>query len=244
MKLSKAIFVLFLLAATSTGAEVVGKGQVIDGSTLEVGGRTVRLHGIDSPTEEQNCTQDGNPWPCGRNASYYLASQVGDHWLRCEEMGLDSKDRIVAVCRVGGKDLGRFMVAQGWALADRRVGHDYVADEGRARAARKGTWRGDLVAPKGSGWRSLAKLDNGPPTQYSLCILGVVEAGGVDCPAFRGTGGGLYALLGNIGKPSPGIEMCVCGAIAAVSHCMRGTALSVAWRGQPEECPATGTGKN
>ena len=241
MKLSKAIFILFLLTATAAGAEVVGKARVIDASTLEIGGQTVRLHGIDAPTEEQSCTRDGNTWPCGRNASFALASQVGNHWLTCEEMGRDSEDRLVAVCRVGGKDLSRFMVAQGWALADRRIGQDYVADEGRARAARMGTWRGDLVAPKGSGWRSLVNSGDGAPAAYPLCILGVVEAGGVECPAFRGTDGGLYALLGNVGKPGPGIEICVCGAIAAVSHCMRGTALSVAWTGRPEECPATGT---
>ncbi len=240
MKLPKAFFVLLVLATTSANAEVVGEARVIDGSTLEVGGRTVRLHGIDAPTEAQNCTQDGKPWSCGRDASFALANEVGHHWLTCEERGRDGEDRILAICRVGGKDLGRLMVAQGWALADRRVGQDYGADEGRARAARKGTWRGDLVAPKGSGWRSLANSGEGSPRDHALCIVGVVEAGGVECPAFRGTDGGLYALLGNVGQPSPGMEICVCGAIAAVSHCMRGAAFSVAWRGRPEECPATG----
>jgi endonuclease YncB( thermonuclease family) len=125
MKLPKAFFVLLVLPTTSANAEVVGKARVIDGSTLEVGGRTVRLHGIDAPTEAQSCTQDGKPWSCGREASFALAFQVGDHWLACEERGRDGEDRILAVCRVGGKDLGRLMVAQGWALADRRVGQDY-----------------------------------------------------------------------------------------------------------------------
>ena len=243
MKLPKAVFVLLVMAAIPAGAEVVGKARVIDGSTLEVGGRTVRLHGIDAPTEAQSCTQDGKHWPCGREASFALAFQVGDHWLTCEEKGRDRKGRIHALCRVGGKDLGRFMVAQGWALADRRVRQDYAADEARALAERLGVWRGDLVAPKGSGWRSLASPGHSPQTAYSLCILGVVEAGGVECPAFRGTDGGLYALLGEVGRPSPGIELCLCGSIAAVSHCMRGTAFSVAWRGRPEECPTTGARK-
>ncbi len=244
MKFSKAISVLLIMATTA--AEVVGKARVIDGSTLEVGGRTVRLYGIDAPSEAQSCTQDGKTWPCGREASFALVSQVGNHWLTCEEKGRDSEDRILALCRVGGKDLGRFMVAQGWALADRRVNNEYAADEGQARNARKGAWRGDLVVPKGSGWQSLVdveKLAGHSPKGYPLCILGVVEAGGVECPAFRGNNGGLYALLGNVGQPSPGMEICVCGSIAAVSHCMRGTALSVAWRGRPEECPASRAAK-
>jgi endonuclease YncB( thermonuclease family) len=241
MKCWKVIFVLLIVAASAAKAEIVGKARVIDGATLEVGVHTVRLYAIDAPTEAQNCTEGGKTWPCGREASFALAYQVGDHWLTCEEKGRDREDRVLALCRVGGKDLGRLMVAQGWALADRRFGSGYVADEVRARAARAGTWRGDLVAPKSSGWQSLADLaksKGGSPTDHPLCVLGVVEAGGIECPAFRGTDGGLYALLGDFGRPDPGMEICVCGAIAAVSHCMRGTALSVAWRGRPEECPA------
>ena len=104
MKFPKAISVLLIMATTA--AEVVGKARVIDGSTLEVGGRTVRLYGIDAPSEAQSCTQDGKTWPCGREASFALVSQVGNHWLTCEEKGRDSEDRILALCRVGGKDLG------------------------------------------------------------------------------------------------------------------------------------------
>ena len=240
MKFPQAILVILIFAATSAGAEIVGKARVIDGSTLEVGGGIVRLHGIDAPTEAQSCTRDGKPWSCGREASFALAFQVGDHWLTCEERGRDGADLILAVCRVGGKDLGQLMVAQGWALADRRVAQEYAAAEDRARAARLGTWRGDLVAPKGSGWRSLADIKSSYPTDHPLCIVGVIEAGGVECPAFRGADGGLFALLGNVGQPRPGMAICVCGAIAAVSHCMRGTAFSVAWSGRPWECPTPG----
>jgi len=240
MKLSPAILLSLVFSAPSAGAEIVGKARVIDGSTLEIGREIVRLHGIDAPTEAQSCTRDGKLWPCGREASLALAFQVGDHWLTCEERGRDGGKVILAVCRVGGKDLGQLMVAQGWALADRRVEQDYAAAEDGARAARVGTWRGDLVEPKGSAWRSLADIKSSSPTDHLLCIVGVVEAGGVECPAFRGTGGGLYALLGNVGQPRPGIEICVCGAVAAVSHCMRGTAFSVAWSGPPAECPTSG----
>ena len=246
MKFPKALFALLVVVATAARAEVVGKARVIDGATLEVGGQTVRLHGIDAPSETQSCTQGGKPWPCGREATFALADQVGDHWLTCQELGHDGEGRVLALCRVGGKDLGRIMVAQGWALADRRVGQDYAADEGRARAQRLGVWRGDLVAPKDSNWRSLAGPGDGLLAAHQLCIRGAVEAGGVECPAFRGADGGLYSLLGYVGRPSPGMELCLCGSIAAVSHCMRGTPLNVAWRGRPEECPATlgGAGKN
>ena len=87
MNCRNAIFVLLILAASAARAEIVGKARVIDGATLEVGVHTVRLYGIDAPTEGQNCTEGGKTWPCGREASFALAYQVGDHWLICEEKG-------------------------------------------------------------------------------------------------------------------------------------------------------------
>jgi endonuclease YncB( thermonuclease family) len=53
----------------------------------------------------------------------------------------------VARCEVGGTDLGAWLVEQGWALAYRRYGSAYVAQEDRARAGRRGLWAGTFVPP-------------------------------------------------------------------------------------------------
>ena len=59
------------------------------------------------------------------------------------------------------------MVAQGWALAYRQFSDDYVAQEGKAREARLGMWRGEFVAPW--DWRRgdrLAAVPAGKPAAF------------------------------------------------------------------------------
>ncbi len=62
------IFVRCLLA-TPALADVAAVASVIDGDTIEVHGRRVRLHGIDAPESRQLCRLDGNPWQCGKDAA-------------------------------------------------------------------------------------------------------------------------------------------------------------------------------
>ena len=60
---------------------------------------------------------------------------------------MDRYRRPVARCAVGGVDLGGWLVENGWALAYRRYGADYVTQEETARAARRGLWAGSFVTP-------------------------------------------------------------------------------------------------
>ena len=242
MRCPTVLFAALLALAPRVEAEIVGKARVIDGGTLEVGGRSVRLFAIDAPAEDQDCTVSGRPWHCGREAAFALADFVGRHWVTCAERGSDHEGRVIAVCRVGERDLSRTMVAGGWALADRRFSTDYIAAEQDAMAARRGAWRGDLVPPEESGWRITTGASPPSPSGYEVCVRGEAEAGGVECPAFRGADGRLYTLLGSAVALKPGTAACLCGAVAEMSFCMRGIALAVAWIGRPEECPATREG--
>ena len=54
---------------------------------------------------------------------------------------------LLAVCHSGGVNINAWMVARGWALAYRRYSVEYVDEERAARAARRGIWRGQFVAP-------------------------------------------------------------------------------------------------
>ena len=67
--------------------------------------------------------------------------------MTCRWRSRDRYRRAVATCEVGGTDLGGWLVEQGWALAFRRYGLAYVAQEDRARDARRGLWAGSFVPP-------------------------------------------------------------------------------------------------
>ena len=126
---------------------VSGRARVVDGDTLDIGRTRVRLHGIDAPESRQSCLADGRRWPCGERATRALDQRIGSRTVSCEERDRDRYGRSVAVCRAAGEDLNAWMVRAGWAIAYRRYSRTYVAEESSARAARRGLWRGDFVAP-------------------------------------------------------------------------------------------------
>ena len=58
-------------------AGVTGKPRGVDGDTLEIGDRRIRLHGIDAPEAKQTCLANGKRWRCGTNATSALAQMIG-----------------------------------------------------------------------------------------------------------------------------------------------------------------------
>lgn len=129
------------------GATLSARARAIDGDTLVLGRARIRLHGIDAPESAQRCRAQGQLWACGREATRALARLIGRKQVACEERDRDRYGRIVAVCTTAGQDLSAWMVAEGWALAYRRYSRAYVAAERRARAAKRGVWRGEIVPP-------------------------------------------------------------------------------------------------
>ena len=153
---------LALVATAAAPAEALsGRARVIDGDTIEVGKTRVRLHGVDAPESGQSCVASGARWPCGRRATRALAGRLGGRAVTCEERDRDRYGRIVAVCRQDGRDINAWLVAEGWALAYRRYSRAYLGEEQRARAGRKGMWRGEFVVPwdwrRGKRLRSSAR---------------------------------------------------------------------------------------
>jgi len=137
-------------ASSSAMAEdaIVGVASVIDGDTIEIHGTRLRLHGIDAPESRQECNRsDGAAWRCGQQAALALSDHVGRAVVRCEPRSRDRYGRIVAICFKGSEDLGRWMVASGWAVAYRKYALDYVPDEERAHAAEVGIWSGAFEMP-------------------------------------------------------------------------------------------------
>lgn len=88
-------------------AQVIeGEGRAIDGDSLYVGGREIRLWGIDAPEF---------PTAAGRAAKAALRRLAGGRWIVCEVKARDRYDRAVALCRTAGADLAAALVASGHA---------------------------------------------------------------------------------------------------------------------------------
>ena len=136
--------------APPSGPVFQGKAHIVDGDTLEIGSDRIELHGIDAPEPEQLCERAGVAWRCGMEATYAMAALLETHWVTCHRQAGDFGDTVQAVCRLGGPNgvsVNREIVRQGWALAVRPDGQDYVDAERHARQARVGLWSGTFVAP-------------------------------------------------------------------------------------------------
>ena len=127
---------------------ITGTASVIDGDTIDIHGTRIRLHAIDAIESRQRCfLPSGKAWNCGRDAAFALANKIGRAPVSCSVRDVDRYGRLVAVCRKDGEDLNAWLVANGWAVAYRRYGRDYIPQENAARKAQRGIWASEFMMP-------------------------------------------------------------------------------------------------
>lgn len=121
-------------------ASISGPARVIDGDTLQIDDKRVRLWGIDAPERAQSQ---------GPAAIAYLQRLVSAANVTCHQLDKDKYGRIVAQCTVGRDDIGRRLVANGHALDYPRYSRGHYRDaEAAAREQRLGIWAGPFTAPE------------------------------------------------------------------------------------------------
>lgn len=90
------------------GATLSGKCWVIDGDTIDIGGRRIRLAGIDAPELDH---------PYGKAARSTLIRLSKGQVIRAEFDGQASYERTMATCYLpDGRDLSAEMVKAGMAI--------------------------------------------------------------------------------------------------------------------------------
>ena len=133
-------------------SRVAGAAQVIDGDTLVIGERRIRILGIDAPEMDQTC-QDvaGQTRHCGGDARRALVAHVARQQVSCHVAGQDRYGRDLARCATGGTELPEWLVREGCAIpADEEQGR-YRAVGREAEASRTGIWAGSFMRPM--DWR-------------------------------------------------------------------------------------------
>ena len=151
-----ALAVLGVVAPPASAAEAVtGTATVIDGDTLEVAGRQFNLYGADAPELDQTCQWPNKTIPCGDVARTALMDLVAGVEVTCEPHSKDPDGGWLAYCSADGFDLGQNMVHTGWALVARHYSSRHSSTEERAKAAKRGLWKGQFTAPR--DWRAARK---------------------------------------------------------------------------------------
>jgi len=151
---ASALLLAALITVPVSADTIAGTASVIDGDTIEIHGQRIRLSAIDAIESRQRCTlPDGRAWNCGKDSARALADKIGRNPVSCDVRDVDRYGRLVAVCSQHGEDLNAWLVRNGWAVAYRRYGLDYVPEENAARKNRAGIWSSDFMMPW--DWRRL-----------------------------------------------------------------------------------------
>ncbi len=153
---------------------VFGVSRVINGDTLEMRGRYIKIYGIDAPESNQTCSDSkGRSYRCGQEAARWLKSWISGHELECRVLKQDSKGNMIAVCSLGQYDIGAALVNAGWAVVDPQQNTIYVPYEQQARDNRRGLWQGQFYKPW--DWRKIQskkpKIKVIKPKQQKKSIL-------------------------------------------------------------------------
>lgn len=143
-----------LFQPNSTTERIIGPAGVVDGDSLEVQGKKIRLIGVDAPELHQDCGRTTGPYPCGEEARRHLIKLIGSSPLVCESRRLDKYGRSLAQCSARGLDLNRQLVLDGWAVS---YGRAYEAEEAQARGQYVGLWSGGFERP--TDWRKARRGD-------------------------------------------------------------------------------------
>jgi len=121
-----------------------GAAKLGGGFSLTVGQRAIELFGVKPAHSGDRCAGGAQPASnCGEVARGALAARLkANAAVSCRVPPGQRRAVPAALCTdAAGVDLGGFLVAQGFALADPTQSYDYVGAEGVARSLKRGLWR-------------------------------------------------------------------------------------------------------
>ena len=118
---------------TQLPAELIHQATFPAAGIVEKGSKSIQLIGIAATPVDEQCGSGPDVWPCGRVARAALQRFVRRRVVECRAPEGQPADG-VAHCTVAGRDIGEWLVSQGWARAE---GPRYAAAESAKRLGRQ-----------------------------------------------------------------------------------------------------------
>ena len=127
------------LVRAREGRWIRGKVKVVDGDGLRVGGREIRLLGVDAPEFGQPAVlRSGEVKNHGLLVKSALVQKIDGREVVVGVEGRDVYGRILGIAWCGGEDMNSWLVLQGHALAF--MHNRYKREEKLARNRKSGMW--------------------------------------------------------------------------------------------------------
>lgn len=135
---------------------LTGNGAAVDGATIMLQGRKLRLVGIDAPSAVTVCHDASWEYRCGDEARKALDRTLDRNALECRLTERTTGDATYADCETeAGDDIASLQVESGWAVADLRNSSRYLPEQVQARTHDRGLWRYDFAQPE--SWRGAVR---------------------------------------------------------------------------------------
>ena len=135
---------------------ITGIAKVIDGDTIKINSKKIRLFGIDAPEKKQFCKKIflsislisfKKDYACGEISTNFLKKKIDNKMIICKSIGMDRYKRHIAECFKGKKNINAFMVENGQAVAYIKYSPKFITYENNAKKEKSGLWAGTFEMP-------------------------------------------------------------------------------------------------
>ena len=136
--------------------EISGNAQIIDGDTIKINSKKIRLYGIDAPELKQMCKKPyltiifftfTKDYPCGKISTQKLQNKINNKVVTCKILDIDRYKRLIGECYKRNLNLNSWLVSNGYAVAYRKYSKKYISNEINAKNEKKGLWQGKFEMP-------------------------------------------------------------------------------------------------
>ena len=152
--------IFFILTYNDVRSENINKisgfAKVVDGDTIKINSKKIRLYGIDAPEKKQKCKKTyltisfmsfTKDYMCGEVSTQKLIKKINKQKLNCNILDIDRYKRLIGECFKRNINLNSWMVSNGYAVAYRKYSKKYVSDEINAKNNKLGIWQGKFEMP-------------------------------------------------------------------------------------------------
>ena len=136
--------------------KITGFAKIVDGDTIKINSKKIRLYGIDAPEKKQKCKKTyltisfmsfTKDYMCGEVSTEKLIKKINKQKLNCNILDVDRYKRLIGECFKRNINLNSWMVSNGYAVAYRKYSKKYVSDEINAKNNKLGIWQGKFEMP-------------------------------------------------------------------------------------------------
>ena len=136
---------------TPSANKIIGKAYIIDGDSIKIGKKEIRLIGIDAPEYKQKCfNAQKQKYRCGIKSKKFLISLTKNQKVTCFYDQKDIYNRFLSECFSQNNSLNKKLIENGMAIIYNKASASQEIKnlELEAKDKKLGIWQGAFQIPQ------------------------------------------------------------------------------------------------